>query len=108
MKTNSVFWVSRIWLVIGILIVFSFLLVSQQAHASGGRVQVEIRIPAVLTVQYTPNTGNAHNGVKVGTSRDIGMKRAILIETTDTLPGKDQPEKPSTSVKRVYMTIYTL
>lgn len=64
MKTNPVFCVLRIWLAPGICIVFSFLLVPHQVHASGGRVQVEIRIPAVLAVQHVPANGKTHNEVK--------------------------------------------
>lgn len=108
MKTNSVFWASRIWLVPGIFCVFLFFLVPSQVYASGGRLQVEIRIPSVLTVQYAPTIDN---GVKVGASRDLQMQRAILIETTETPPGNDQhyvPEKHPNSEKGRYIIIHTL
>lgn len=108
MKTTSIFWVSPIWLVLGIVFIFSFLLVSHQAHASGGEVHLTVRIPSVLAVQYMPT---ADNGLKVGASQDIRRKRAILIERTETPAERKEDqntEKQPSSGKRIYMTIYTL
>lgn len=111
MKINSVFWVSRIWVVLGPLFVFSSLLVPRQVHASGGKVHVEIRIPSLITFQYVPTVQSIHTNLKVGASRDLRMQRAILIERTETPLGRDQnreTEKQAISAKREHIIIHTL
>lgn len=107
MKVKAV----QIWLLVGILLMASFLFVPYQAHASGGNVQVEIRVPSVLVVQYAPTASNHQGNMKVGASRDLLMKRAILLERAETPPIREKQQhvgQQPTSGQRVYITIHTL